>query len=366
MAVVDAAGRVVGANAAFGELTGRRVEAVLGRPWVEVAGGGAGEEERVWGRVIGGEVWRDEIEAVRVDGTRYGVERVLSPVRSHGGGVTHVMAVLRDITVRRQMEDERRRHGERVAKDLEVARAGLAGVTRDLEMFAYAVSHDLRAPLRAIDFFGRELVDHAGSGLDEEARSYLDRIFAARRRMVQIIDGMMALFHIGRGELRWVDLDVTAMAEEVLAELRRTQPGRTVVAQVQPGLRARGDSRLVQAVLGSLLDNAWKFTGRKADARIEVGAREGEDGRVFYVRDNGAGFNMAYADRLFTTIRRLHTQEEYEGCGIGLVSVHRALQRHQGRIWVEASEGQGATFFFTLGPGPAAGRAAASGTSGAS
>jgi signal transduction histidine kinase len=350
---VQTGGRVVWANPA---MTGRP-ETGAGDGWgVEPRGlesvVGLGPGDGRWASLRLGETWQGEAEVRRPDGTSWVASQILSPVRGPEGGVSHVLAVFRDVSVRRQMDLELRKLNELQARDMESMRASSAAILRDLELFAYAVSHDLRAPLRAIDFFGRELVDHAGGSLDSESRGYLDRVFTARRRMAQIIDGMMSLFHLGRGEMRWVDLDVTELAEDALGELHRAHPGRGVSVVVQPGMRARGDLRLVQAALASLLDNAWKFTGRRPDARIEVGALEREDGRVFFVRDNGAGFDMAYADRLFTSIRRLHTQDEYEGCGIGLVSVQRALQRHHGRVWVEAAEGQGATFYFTLGTPP--------------
>ncbi len=238
--------------------------------------------------------------------------------------------------------------GSDLERQLAERTAQLETMTRDFELFSYAVSHDLRAPLRAIDFFGNELADQCGAALGPSGLGHLEKILTARRRMAQTIESLVLFFHLGRGELRPVDLDLGRMAGEVLGELRRADPGRAVEVVIQSGLRAWGDARLVQSVLTELLGNAWKFTGRRVDARIEVGRVESGGAPAFYVRDNGVGFAMSYAGKLFTTIRRLHTQEEFEGHGLGLVSVHRAIQRHAGRVWVEAAEGSGATFYFAL------------------
>lgn len=353
MVLTDVSGRIEWANPAFAALVGPGFEPAVGRDLSALEScptdSDAGRASR-WSILQAGDPWQGEVALAADDGPPGVLLEQFSPVRDHAGRVIHAVGLVQDVTVRRRMEAELRRAGEEQTRESDVLRAHLSAVNRDLEMFAYAVSHDLRAPLRAIDFFGRELVDQAKPGLDEESRGYMDRIFDARRRMAQIIDGMMNLFHLGRGELRRVDLDVTGLAEDAIGELRRGHPGRQVAVSVQRGMKTRGDLRLVQAAVASLLDNAWKFTARRQDARIEVGANDTPEGRVFFVRDNGAGFDMAYADRLFTAIRRLHTQDEFEGCGIGLVAVQRVIQRHHGRVWVEAAEGKGATFYFTLGP----------------
>jgi light-regulated signal transduction histidine kinase (bacteriophytochrome) len=238
--------------------------------------------------------------------------------------------------------------GTELERQLAERTAQLEAVTRDFELFSYAVSHDLRAPLRAIDFFGTELADQCAAALGPSGIAHLDKILTARRRMTQTIESLVHFFHLGRGELKPVDLDISRMAEEVLDERKRSEPGRTLEGVIQPGLRAWGDPRLVQAVLAELMGNAWKFTGKRLDARIEVGRMEAGGSEAFFVRDNGVGFSMNYAGKLFTTIRRMHTQEEFEGHGLGLIRVFRAIQRHSGRVWVEAAEGRGATFYFTL------------------
>ena len=224
----------------------------------------------------------------------------------------------------------------------------LVALNRELESFSYAVSHDLRAPLRAIAGFGEALAtDHAG-GLDPEGRLLLDRIRAAARRMDELVSALRGLSRTASTELRDEDVDLSALAREITAELREREPGRKVEIVVQGGVRARGDPRLLRDLLQNLLENAFKFTRDTPVGRIEFGAIEGAGGRAHLVRDNGAGFDMAYASRLFRPFQRLHPPEEFDGTGLGLATVQRIVHRHGGRIWGEGSPGQGATFFFTL------------------
>jgi signal transduction histidine kinase len=246
----------------------------------------------------------------------------------------------------------------RVHTHLELARmrrewsSELERANGELEAFSYSVSHDLRAPLRAIDGFSKALLDEYAARLDEQGRHYLERVRAGSQRMAQLIDDLLSLSRITRASLQRERVDLTALALRILAELGARDPQRRVDAQVADGLVAQGDPGLIAALLQNLLDNAWKFTSKQARARIEVG-RETLDGEaVFLVRDDGAGFDMEHARRLFTPFQRLHTSAEFEGTGIGLATVHRIVTRHLGRVWAEASPGQGATFFFTLGKKP--------------
>jgi len=226
--------------------------------------------------------------------------------------------------------------------------AELEASNRDLESFSYSVSHDLRAPLRAIDGFGEVLVQRFSEALVPDARRYVDRMRAASRRMAELIEGLLELARISRAEVRHVPVDLSALAREFLQELAASEPDRQVEVVIASGLETKGDPALVRAALGNLLDNAWKYTRKQEQPRIEFG-RELHAGRpVYFVRDNGAGFDMAYANKLFGVFQRLHTDAQFEGTGIGLASVRRTLERHGGRIWAEAAEGQGATFFFTL------------------
>ena len=205
-----------------------------------------------------------------------------------------------------------------------------------------------RAPLRALDGFSQILLDKYGDRLDDQGRSYLDRIRAADQRMGALIDALLELSRLSRGELIRERLDVSALARSVAAELAEAAPGRAVELAIADGLEAEADRDLVRALLANLLGNAWKFTAKHETARIEVGVTDAGDERAFYVRDDGAGFDMAYADKLFGAFQRLHSPGEFEGLGIGLATVQRIVRRHGGRVWAEGAVEKGATFSFTL------------------
>jgi signal transduction histidine kinase len=225
----------------------------------------------------------------------------------------------------------------------------LAAANQELEAFSYSVSHDLRAPLRAIDGFSRALLSSHAGQLDEQGRHYLARVRAGTARMSQLIDDLLALSRISRHELVKRPTDVSRIAAQVAADLAARPAARAVDLVVQEGMAAAADPRLLTIVLENLMGNAWKFTSKVEGARVEVGQRrDGGGPDTFYVRDNGAGFDMAYADKLFGAFQRLHGESEFEGTGIGLATVHRVVVRHGGRIWAEGEVGKGATFFFTL------------------
>jgi signal transduction histidine kinase len=224
----------------------------------------------------------------------------------------------------------------------------LAAANKELEAFSYSVSHDLRAPLRGIDGFSNALLSRYGPQLDEQGRHYLERVRAGTLRMARLIDDMLGLAKVGRRQLirRQVDLSETAGA--LATELATRPPIRPVRINVEKGLTIRADPDLLAIVLENLMGNAWKFTAKREDACIEVGKRTDGADAAFYVRDNGAGFDMAYADKLFGAFQRLHSDEDFEGTGIGLATVQRIVNRHGGRIWAEGEVGKGATFYFTL------------------
>ena len=279
---------------------------------------------------------RDKVKAFEAGGVDYltkpfQAEEIVARVRTH--------LALQDL--RLSLE---RRNGE-----LEQRTAQLEQANQELDAFSYSVSHDLRAPLRAVDGFSQALVEDCQDALGEEGRSHLSRIRLGVQRMAQLIDDLLNLSRLSRAELKAEPADLSSLFAQVAAPLAVADPARRVELSIQPGMRAQADPRLLRVVLENLLGNAWKFTSRRDQARIEAGETAGPNGeRAVYVRDNGAGFNMAYADKLFQPFQRLHRADEFQGTGIGLATVQRIIHRHGGRVWAEAEPGRGATFFFTL------------------
>jgi signal transduction histidine kinase len=224
----------------------------------------------------------------------------------------------------------------------------LEAVNAELEVFSYSVSHDLRAPLRSMDGFSGALLQDYGDKLDEEGRSHLERIRRASQRMGRLIDDLLELSRIARQDMRRESVDLSALAGEIAAELQESQPDRDVDLGIADGLTATGDSSLLRVALQNLLDNAWKFTSPHPRAKIELGVTEADGERAYFVRDDGVGFDMAYAEKLFQPFRRLHSDAEFEGTGIGLATVQRIIKRHGGSVWVEAEVEQGCSVYFTL------------------
>jgi PAS domain S-box-containing protein len=254
-----------------------------------------------------------------------------------------------DITARKQAEVELQQYREHLEELVEARTDALGVANRELEAFSYSVSHDLRAPLRAIDGFSRILIEDYGARLDAEACGYLGRVRKAVQRMGVLIDELLELSRLGRAGMHMAAVDLSCLAAEVTEQLRTGDPARTVQVKIASGVNARGDEQLLRLLLQNLLGNAWKYTHLKEHAWVEFGATTQGEETVYYVRDNGAGFDMAYADKLFQPFQRLHRSEEFEGTGVGLAIVARIIKRHAGRVWAEGKVGEGATFYFTLG-----------------
>jgi signal transduction histidine kinase len=241
--------------------------------------------------------------------------------------------------------DERKR----IEHSLQQSNAELAAINKELEAFSYSVSHDLRAPLRSIDGFSRALEEDYAQFLNPQALDDIQRVRASAQRMGQLIDDLLMLARLTRAEMKVETVDVSALAADIVADLNRTQPRPNAEWRIAPGLTAPGDRRLLRIALENMLDNAWKFTAKTPQPRIEFDAlTDAQDNLVFYIKDNGAGFDYAYADRLFRPFHRLHTSAEFSGTGVGLATVYRIIARHRGRVWAESRPGGGATFYFTL------------------
>lgn len=261
----------------------------------------------------------------------------LAPEFGPDGQVISVITTTLDISERRRMEDALR------ARTLE-----LQASNRELESFSYSVSHDLRAPLRALDGFSRILLEDFQASLPPEAGHYLHRIREAAQQMAQLIDDMLRLSRITRAELRRDPVNLTEVAHRILESLQRDEPTRNAQIDIQQGLVTNGDEGLLRMAMENLLNNAWKFSAKAEPAKIEVGKTLIDGKETFFVRDNGVGFDMNYADKLFAVFQRLHSPSEFPGTGVGLAIVQRVIHRHGGRIWAESAPGQGATFYFTL------------------
>ena len=285
-----------------------------------------------------------------------------SPILDEAGVIVGSVVVGRDITERKSAEAEIRELNRTLEQRVQERTAELRAANQELEAFAYAVSHDLRAPLRAINGFSRALLEDHGPTLPGDACSHLDEIILASRRMGVLIDGLLRLARSTRGELHLDAVNLSALASRILGELVAAEPNRRVTWTVEPGMNAQGDESMIEGVLANLLDNAWKYTANTPEPRIEVGVmRKAEDSGaapsqhslVFFVRDNGAGFDMKHAARLFQPFQRLHREDEFPGIGIGLATVQRIVHRHGGTIRASAAPGLGATFVFCLPPSAA-------------
>jgi PAS domain S-box-containing protein len=276
------------------------------------------------------------------------IETVKAPVLDSAGNVTAIIGISHDITAHKHNELAVRKMNESLAHKT----AELSMVNAELEAFSYSVSHDLRAPLRRISGFGNFLLKDNFEQLGAEGRSHLQRILAAGAQMGQLIDDLLQLARISRQPMSWREVNLHALAGPVVAALGEAEPGRRVEVVIEPALTITADPGLMRVVLDNLIGNAWKFTGKRADARIEMGAATSGGERVYFVRDNGAGFDMNYAGKLFAPFQRLHTQQQFEGTGIGLATVKRIIARHEGRIWVESAVDRGTTVYFTVGAMP--------------
>jgi light-regulated signal transduction histidine kinase (bacteriophytochrome) len=328
--IVDGEGRVAFANPAASMLFNRTVAEL---------------EEHSIGLPLGDGT--SEIQVWRPDGSRRTAEMRAVAVEWDGKPAT--LASLRDITMRKDLEQQLRLDRQREADRADERAAELAETTREMESFAYAIAHDIRAPLRSIDGWTLAVLEDFGGQLDQTGQGYLARVREEAQRMGRLIDGLLELSRVVRVPLHLEAVDLSAMARALAAQLTAAHAERCIEFELEPGLEVRADARLLRVALGHLFENAVKFTARRPVARVRFGFLREAAGDSYYLSDNGVGFNMAYAGRLFTAFHRLHPPAEFPGIGIGLAVVSRILRRHGGWIAADAAPERGATFRFTIG-----------------
>jgi PAS domain S-box-containing protein len=362
---VDLNGRIIQINQKLCEMVGYTRDEMLAMTVIDF---GLPEDRaldaELQAQLIAGRIptYSAERQLARKDGTLIWVHRTVSLVRDDAGAPLYIIRVIEDITARKQMEEEllertaevRRAEEETrmlnldLEKRVQLRTAELGHALTELETFSYSVSHDLRAPLRHIDGFGTMLLEKHHEQVNDDGKRLLQKIIAATRRMGQLTDDLLNLSRITRRPLAIGRVNLSAMAREIIGNHQERTPGRQIEAVVEPEISVYADSGLLRIVLDNLIGNAWKFTSKMAHAQITVGSIQTEHGPACYVRDNGAGFDMTYSNKLFAPFQRLHTANEFDGTGIGLATVKRIIQRHHGKVWAESSVGGGTTVFFTV------------------
>ncbi len=307
-------------------------------------------------RLLSGEIdtYSMDKRYLRDDGGVVWAEVNRAVVRNQDGHALQVIGVVRDVTAQHRAEAEVRALNADLEARVRQRTADLERANKNLAAFTYSVSHDLRAPLRALSGFSEALLEDCADSLDETGRGYAGRIQAASERMAALIDDLLLLSRVSRADMNLTPLDLSAEVASIADELQSGEPGRQVRFAIQEGVWVTADRPLIRSVVQNLLENAWKFTARREEATIEFGTTTADGaGLCYYVRDNGAGFDPAYTDKLFQAFQRLHPASEFPGTGIGLASVQRIIDRHGGRTWAEGAVGSGAAFYFTLGTKPA-------------
>ncbi len=350
---IDPQSRTTYVNRFMAEMLGYRVDEMMGKSifsFMDEEGQRLAEENIERRRQGRAEVM--DFRFRRKDGSSIWANMSSSPMIDEQGRYTGSLATITDITARRSAEEEVRKLNAELERRIAERTSQLEFSNRELEAFAYSVAHDLRAPLRSIASFSDALTEDCAPCLDETGLDYLRRIRNGAHRMSELIDGILSLSRVNRTALATSRCDLSAMARAIAEQLQLLQPERNARFTLQEGLVVQGDPQLLRSVLENLLGNAWKFTRERPLAEIEFGAKEVQGIRNYFVRDNGAGFDMAYRDKLFGVFQRLHTQSEFEGNGVGLATVQRIIRRHGGRVWGEGQPGRGACFIFTLNEMP--------------
>jgi len=343
---VGADGTIQWANPAELELLGYARQEYIGKKAAEFYGDES-EGLNVLARLARGETLRDYRTCLRArDGSSRNV-LISSSADTANGRLLCARLVTQDITGQRRAEEEIHRLNLELEQRVQQRTAQLEATNKEMESFSYSVSHDLRAPLRALRGFTEVLLEVHASQLDSRGQDYLRRACAASFQMERLIEDLLKLAQVARADLQVEEVNLSLVAGDIASELAGSDSSRTVQFVIAPECSAHGDPRLVRLALDNLLRNSWKFSGKRADARIEFGRLDGQE-PAFFVRDNGAGFDMAYSKRLFGVFQRLHAASEFPGTGVGLATVRRIITRHGGRAWATGAVNQGATFYFTL------------------
>jgi hypothetical protein len=282
------------------------------------------------------------------DGSLFPVEVRLSKVGIEDDKPL-LIAMVRDITERKNNEEELMKYREHLEELVDERTSELKRVNSELEAYSYSISHDLRAPLRSIDGFSYALLEDYSHLLDETAKDYIQRVRHAAQHMGRLIDDMLQLSQVARVTMKYKEIDLSVLAEQIITMLYEKEPKREITVEIHPGLKISGDEGQVYILLQNLLSNAWKYTRKTPQATLEFGSQQLGEDEVFFVKDNGIGFDMTYADKIFDAFQRLHAKDQYSGTGIGLATVKRVVDRHGGSIWVESEPGRGATFYFVFG-----------------
>ena len=350
VAITDPQGRITYVNDKFCAISKYAREELIGQDHRIINSGHHPKEfiRDLWRTIGRGGVWKGEIKNRAKDGSFYWVDTTIVPFLNEQGKPRQYVAIRADITARKQAEEAVHRMNAELERRVVERTAQLESANRELEAFSYSVSHDLRAPLRAVDGFSQAVIEDFGPQLPEEGRRLLQTIRHSAQRMGALIDDLLSFSRLNRQELSKRSVNTNALVRAVLQELGAPWPDRQVqvrVAELPPNL---GDPALLKQVWINLLANALKYTRKRDTALIEIGCESRPEGPVYFVRDNGTGFDMKYAGKLFGVFQRLHRMEDYEGTGVGLATVQRIIHRHGGRIWAEAAVDGGATFFFTL------------------
>lgn len=337
-------------NPAFSHITGYSGEEAIGAAPGLLKSGLTPTNTYIdlWRNIRGGRTWAGEFSNRKKNGDLYWDFATISPIKDHDGNITHFLSTQTDVSERKKMEEELHQHRDKLESLVEQRTAELKVANKELESFSYSVSHDLRAPLRSISGFSQIMLEDYNNVLDAEGQGLLTRVIDNTQRMSELIDDLLSLSRLGRKELHTTSVNFDQLVNEIMRTLQDNDTRLIEFSTTELG-NVIADQNLLKVIMENLLGNAWKYTAKTDPARIEMGKQQQDGETVFFVKDNGAGFDMAYANKIFIAFQRLHKADEFEGTGIGLATVQRIIQRHGGRIWAEATVGEGACFYFTLG-----------------